>query len=242
MKALLCGAALALVALPHQPARAQVYDFIKWCKGNWRTIVVCVVVEKGVEKVVEKSIDEWWGQWKRGEGKAAPPAARAAPSRDEVDFRTLMKGYELKTTLAQDYSLLGASSDCGLLSPMTCAASLRCRWAENRCQLNLGVILGAPSAPMPGQPTFQPPATEMVFKAPDCSVFLKPTCELLSGSCRWNALTNQCVSNATSNFGRIGESIIGSCAGSPTEASCNVLPLCQWSLGRCNLSFFSQVK
>ena len=132
MKILLHAVVLAIAALSPMPAHAQVYEFIKWCKGNWRTIVVCVVVEKGVERVVEKSIDEWWTQWSKGEGKTAPPARPAPPSNDQIDFRTLMKNYEpLKSRLGQNDSLLAGSVSCVVATTAaSCATLPRCRWAQ----------------------------------------------------------------------------------------------------------------
>jgi hypothetical protein len=84
-------------------AQAQVYEFIKWCRGSWQTTVACIVVEKGVEITVEKTMQEWLTQWNKGEGRAIPPNS-APPSKDWVDFRTIMLGPDNGATPSQDAS------------------------------------------------------------------------------------------------------------------------------------------
>ena len=230
MKILLHAVVLAIAALSPMPAHAQVYEFIKWCKGNWRTIVVCVVVEKGVERVVEKSIDEWWTQWSKGEGKTAPPARPAPPSNDQIDFRTLMKNYEpLKSRLGQNNSLLAGSVSCVVATTAaSCATLPRCRWAKNSCQLDLGVIFGSPQPSLIGTM----PKTNTLQVAPksaNCADLRdKDACSLRWTACRWDAITSYCMSNALS-FQGVNES----CTRAVSEASCNVLPLCQWSASSC---------
>lgn len=76
-------------------ANAQVYELIKTCTRSWRTALVCIVIEKGVEKTVEKSVDAWLADWRSGKGQQAPPPA-LRPAAPGVDYRQLMKDLDAR--------------------------------------------------------------------------------------------------------------------------------------------------
>jgi hypothetical protein len=72
--------AVALVAIVLTPAHANagLYKEIKWCKGNWKAELTCLVVEqvggKLVEHLVEKKTEVWFGFWLEKHGlKQRPP-------------------------------------------------------------------------------------------------------------------------------------------------------------------------
>src|SRR4029079_355750 len=83
----------ALAAIVPSVAHAELYEQIKWCRGNLAVGLACLVVQKGVEKVIEKKAEEWVALWIDGEGRQAPldaGAIKAQRWQDYRDFRSIM--------------------------------------------------------------------------------------------------------------------------------------------------------
>jgi hypothetical protein len=83
----------ALASVVPSIAHAELYEQIKWCRGNLAVGLACFVVQKGVAMEIEKKAEEWVALWIGGEGRQAPLDAEAIKLqrwKDYRDFRSIM--------------------------------------------------------------------------------------------------------------------------------------------------------